>query len=139
MALENLNDAVMLVEVEAGGDFRLLLANQAFHDMSGFPDDSVGKKISDFLRAEDHEQAVEYFNRVVKSKRPVGYTQWAKVPVGRRAFEVQMVPVLNAVDQVVQVILVARDITELLDLQEEVRELRAKLRTSRPKPHGYVP
>jgi PAS domain S-box-containing protein len=127
-ALEHLNDAVMLVEVEDEDAFRLLLANQAFHDMSGFPPDSVGRRINEFLGTEDHEHALKWFRQVVKTKVPVTYTQWTKVPLGHRAFEVQMIPVLNAVEQVVQVILVARDITELLELRGELQTLRAARR-----------
>ena len=132
MALEHLNDAVMLLGVEGDNTFRLLLANQAFHDMSGFPPDSVGKRIDEFLRAEDHENAAKQFRHVVATKRPISYVQWAKVPLGHRAFEVQVVPVLSTVDQVVQIILVARDITELLEMKEEVESLRAAKRQ-----HGH--
>jgi hypothetical protein len=123
-AFENIKEAVMLVEVESGETYRLLLANKAFYDMSGFPQDSIGKDALEILGPQGYQWLEKQFKKVVETKQPIESMHWFKVPLGRRAYETQMLPVLNAVDQVVQIIILTRDVTELTKLKEEVQTLR---------------
>jgi PAS domain S-box-containing protein len=123
-AVESIKDAVMLIGVEDNA-YRLMMANKAFHDTSGFTADTVGKEVSELLDTKAYDFTSKHFQKVVETGAPVEYTQWFQVPLGRRAYEVRMVPITNAVDEVVQILVIARDITESARLKEEVQALRA--------------
>ena len=126
-AFDNIKDAVLLIGIEKGEIYRLLLANRIFHEISGFPVESIGREISEIVNPESFDFVTTKYRKVKKFKRSLEYTHWARVPAGRRAFEVQMIPVMNTVDEVVQIIVITRDVTAFANLKAEVQELRAQL------------
>lgn len=129
---DNIKDAVMLMNVEKNGEhFRLLLANKAFHDMSGFRPDCVGKELGEFVHPDHIEAMRQHYKRVTKLKKSHNYSTWADAPVGRRAYEIEIIPVLSTVDEVVQLIVLARDITKVAMLEEKVRALQAAVARKR--------
>lgn len=125
---DNIKDSVMLVSIEPDGVLRLLLANKAFHDTSGFGKDCVGKNLYDFIGPERHDLMKRRCRQMLKLKKPISYTTWSKVPRGKIAFEVELIPVLNTVDDVVQIIVLSRDVTQIAKLKEKVRRLKAARR-----------
>lgn len=123
--LDNIKEAVALVDIDKDGMATLLLANKAFHTLTGYKTDSIGNNIYELVEASQHKFLRKQFEKIMQFKQPVEYIIWAKVPVGRRAFEVEMIPVLNRKKDVKEVIVMFRDVTVLAKLQEEVRALRA--------------
>ena len=128
---DNIKDSVMLVSVESEDNLHLLLANKRFHDLSGFSKDCIGKNLYDFVDPERHKTMKRHYRQVINLKKPISYVTWSKVPRGRLAFEVDLIPVLNTVDEVVQIIVLARDVTKITVLEEQVRKLKA---SSSPRP-----
>ena len=126
-AFDNIRDAVVLVGIEQGNVYRLLVANKSFHDISGYPPDCIGKEVGEFASPDGFDYLTGRYKKVRERKRPVEYIRWSNVPAGRRAFEVQLIPITNTVDEVVQIIGIVRDVTTLLKLKNEVQELRALL------------
>lgn len=121
---DNIKEAVVLLSVEEDKQFRLILANKPFHSISGYQEDAVGKELAEFVPPDLIDTLRQQFSGVVKSKKPVSFTVWAKVPIGEHAYELDAIPVLSTVDEVVQIIILARDVTELTKLRQEVQELR---------------
>jgi PAS domain S-box-containing protein len=123
-AFDNIKDAVLLIGIEQDETYRLVLANKAFHDLSGFHTNCIGEKISEFVNAETYGFLHKQYQKIIEFKQPLEFTRWFTTPAGRKAYEVEMIPVLHA-DQVVQILGIARDVTELTKLKEEVQTLRA--------------
>lgn len=115
----------MLIGVESDNELRLLLANKRFHDLSGLGKDCIGKNLYEFINEERHRHMKKRYNKVIKIKKPMSYITWYKLPRGRIAFEVDIIPVLNTVDEVVQLIILSRDVTAVSTLKEQVRKLKA--------------
>lgn len=122
---DNIKDAVMLISIEPEDGYRLILTNQAFHSMSGFGKDCIGKDLSELVDTERHQFLKKRYRRVIKLKKPTSYRSWYIVPKGERAFEIDVIPVLNTVDEVVQLIVLARDVTKITKLEEKIRRLKA--------------
>jgi PAS domain S-box-containing protein len=124
--LDNIKEGVILVGIGPGGKFTLLFSNKAFHMMSGFGTDSVGKDMLELLHSSRHKFVRKHFEKVIKDRKPLEYTAWSPVPAGRRAFEIEMIPVVPASQkEVKEIIVTLRDVTQLIKLKEEVQTLRA--------------
>jgi len=129
---DNIRDAIMLIGIEPGNTYRLLLVNQVFLRISGYPADSVGKKVSEIVTPEGYAFLVQQYKKVMRSKKSLEYLRWSDVPAGRFAFEVQLLPVLNTVDECAQIIVITRNVTERENLREEVKKLRQRLEKKHP-------
>ena len=125
---DNIHDAILLIAVEPNEQYRLLLANSAFARNTGRTDVPVGKRIDEFVEPESYALLKPRYNKVVATKQPTTYQDWYNVPLGRQAFEVTLIPILNAVGQCVQIAAITRNITELSDLRVENKKLRAQLK-----------
>lgn len=126
--LDNIKEAVALLGIGPDDDISLLTANQAYHEITGYQSDTIGRNIFDFVDRKRHKFLKNQFEKMLIYKQPVEYTLWVHVPLGRRAFEVEMIPVLSARQSVVrEVIVMFRDVTATAELQEEVRTLRARI------------
>lgn len=123
--LDNIKEAVVLLGIDKDGMPTMLLANKAFHDMTGYKGDVIGQNIFEFVDAARHKFIRKQFEKILHYTQPVEFTLWVKVPIGRRAFEVEMIPVLTRKKEIKEIIVMVRDITNLAKLQEEVRTLRA--------------
>jgi len=123
---DNIADAIILIGVEPKGKYRLLLANDAFFASSGHTEDAIGREVVDIVHPDSYASLIKSYQKATRTKRPIELTSWYTVPRGRRAYHVKLIPITNTVGEVVQIAGLTRDITELLNLREEVRQLRAK-------------
>jgi PAS domain S-box-containing protein len=124
-AMDNIKDIVVLVGVEGQETYRLMFANKSFHDITGFPTNCIGERVSELVNPETFVFVKKQYGKVVEFKQPLEYTHWFTVPNGRRAFEVEMIPIFNASETVVQILSIARDVSEMAKLKEELRTVRA--------------
>ncbi len=129
---DNIADAIILIGVEPKGKYRLLLANDAFYMSSGHTEEALGREIVDIVHPDAYVALIKHYQKVVRTKRAVELTSWYTVPRGRRAFHVKLIPITNTVGDVVQIAGLNRDVTEILNLREEVRQLRAKQYRAKP-------
>ena len=120
---DNIQDSILLIGLEPQGVYRLLLANKPFFRTSGFPQDSLGKTVPEIVGEEPAKYLIRHYKTVIRTKKPLEYTRWSDVPTGRKAFEVQLIPILNTVGEVVQIAALTRDVTEVLELREQVAKL----------------
>ena len=124
---DSINDFILLVGVEPNNQFRLLLANEPFYRITGFPRDSVGKLVNDIVGATNFKTLCRHYKDVIDSKEPKEYTEWSELPSGKLAYHVRLIPVLNSVGEVVQLAAVIQDVTELEALRNQNKQLRQKL------------
>ncbi len=121
---DNTNDAILLIGVEPRGVYRLLLANKAFFADTGFAQDVVGKRISDVLLPQVYIMLSKHCQQVVRTKTPINFTLSSEVPIGRRTYEIRLIPIINTVGDVVQIAGLNRDVTEIQHLREQVKQLQ---------------
>ncbi len=124
---ENIHEAVLLIGVEANDQYRLILANNAYARITGRSKNPIGKLLEEYVLPQTYQQLKKRFKKVVATKQEMEYTEWYDVPSGRQAFEIKYIPILNAVGQCVQIATITRNVTELLQLREEIQLLRKQL------------
>ncbi len=124
---ENIDEAVLLIGVETNERYRLIIANAAYGHITGRTKDHIGQLIADYVEPEIYQRLKKHFKKVVASKQEVECIEWFNVPSGRRALEIKLIPIFNTVGQCVQIAAITRNITELLELREEVQQLRKRL------------
>jgi PAS domain S-box-containing protein len=127
---DNIDDAVLLIGVEPKGQYRLLMANEAFFRNTGYQrETSVGILLQEIIAPEDYMHRARQYHKVVTGKRPYTYQHWYNVPIGRQSYIIKLIPVLNAVGEVIQVASISRNTTELEMLKEKVAETTKTLET----------
>lgn len=125
---DNIADGILLINIEGPNAFRLTMANKPFLAFTGYPDDSIGKKLSDFTTPETSAFLARQLRKVIKTKKTVDYTHWADTPTGLRSFSGRLVPVFSTTGDTVQITAIIRDCTEQEQLREEVSRLRETVR-----------
>jgi PAS domain S-box-containing protein len=125
---DNIADGILLINVDSTDRFSLALANKTFFKFSGYPEDSIGKNVSEVVSHESYAFLSRQYKKVIRTKRPLGYLRWSEVPAGMRAFEVRLVPVFNTTGDCVQIAAIIHDATEREQLRKEVLHLRATVR-----------
>ena len=125
---DNIADGIVLISIGPGDEYRLAMANRPFYAFSGYPEDSAGKRLSDVASSESNIFLARHCKKVVKYKRPLDYLRWAEVPIGYRAFDVRLVPVLGVTGDVVQIACILHDATEREQMREEIERLRETVR-----------
>lgn len=117
---DNIKDAVLLIGIEPNNTYRLLMANDAFVRHTGHSKDEIGKPMKDITAPSSYKKLVKQYEKVIKTKRPVSYTEWYDVPIGRQVYDVQLLPIFNAVGECVQIAAITRNMTELYTLREQL-------------------
>ncbi len=138
--LDRIRDGAILIGVEADDVFRLMLANKAFHEISGYGAECIGKDVGEFVNPARYNAIKKQLKKAVALNQSAQYVSWTNVPAGRRAFEAEVVPIPNSAGKVVQIMVLVRDITKYTKLKEEVESLRAAsyLADSHPKNSGIA-
>lgn len=125
---DNIGDAILLVSVEPDEQYRLLMANDAFFRSTGHTPDAIGKPVHEVVSKESYTQIKPRYHHAVTARKPVAYTEWYDVPLGRQAFFVKVIPIMNAVGECVQLAVITRNVTEIELLREENTALKATVR-----------
>lgn len=125
---DNIADGILLINVEGSNTFRLVMANKPFFAFSGYPEDAIGKKTSEFLTSDQQSFLSRQFRKVVKTKKAVNYMRWAETPTGLRALSGNLVPIFGTTGDTVQIAAIVHDCTEQEQLREEINRLRETVR-----------
>jgi PAS domain-containing protein len=127
---DNISDAILLIGVEPNDNFRLLLANQGFTRGTGHSMDNIGKLISEIVLPKSYVTLSKKYKQVIATKNSMQFTTWYETPLGNQAYAVQLIPILSAVGECVQIAAISHNVTELCSLQDEVRRLKKELQTA---------
>jgi hypothetical protein len=128
---DTIDEAIMLIGVEPGETYRLLLANQAFTRITGRLEVPIGKPVAQTVSKQAYRLLKDQYRKVVATRQPLTFTDWYEVPLGREAFEVKLIPILNSVGECVQIAAITRSVTELYKLRAENEQLRVQLASER--------
>lgn len=121
---ENLDDAIILCELQ-NGVIEPVMANRGFYEGSGFKRTDDLKKIGESLA---HQEATKAFlekcyETLRRKENSLGETA-VTLPVGERKFQVKLIPVLNSLGEPTHIVFIGRDVTELLELREKLKQTK---------------
>jgi PAS domain-containing protein len=115
---DNIKDSVLFIGVERNHAYRLLMANHAFYTSTGHRENDIGKELHEIVAPSSYQKLVAHYDEVVKTKKPLEFTDTYDVPSGQRMYEVSLIPVLNAVGEAIQIAAISRDVTEIHNLRD---------------------
>lgn len=105
-------------------DFKVLVTNQAFLDMSGMPREKViGMSARDFRLLEQKGEGLGYV--IKQDARSVGEVT-VDLPSGIKILEQYGIPIRNAKGKTANILIVYNDITELRHEMEEIQKLKKR-------------
>lgn len=130
--LDNIGDSVLLISIEPDERFKLLITNKRFGRSSGYPSDSVGKYIDEIVSPDSYDKIVRRYKEAIRHKQPLSYSEWVDVPVGRRAYEVKMIPILDSVGECKQLVVITREISGVILTNQQLKQAKRFLRASTP-------
>jgi len=131
---DNLRDTILLVGVEPKEQYRLLLANEAFRKHTGHLKSDTGKLLSDIVLPDTYRVMAKHYNRAIHTKELVEFSGWFDVPLGRRAYEVKVIPILNAMSECVQLAVITHDVSELYTLRDRLMQIEHIVAPARQEP-----
>ena len=123
---DNLEEMIVLIGVEPDEKYRYLITNAAYSRITGRTESLAGRLVSEVAPPESWKLLKRHYKDVVTKKEAVEFTQTYEVPLGTQIYDIKLLPIMNAVGEVVQIAGIARNITELENLKSEVKELRGK-------------
>ncbi len=126
---DNVQDVVLLIAVEPGQTYRLLMANDAYFRETGYDRTTIGEALQDIVNKKSYAHLTAQYNAVIETKEALFFTHWYTVPNGEQAFSVKLIPILNALGEVVQIASISRNVTELEELRQKVTETTKALDT----------
>ena len=133
-------DGIVIAEQE-GSDNILIYANQAFEELTGYPEEEILYQDCRFLQAGDRDQAPlaevrealrrgEATRVVLRNYRKDGSLFWN---------ELSITPVFNDDDHLTYFIGIQRDVTELVRMREENDRLRERVAELESRLDGEKP
>lgn len=117
----NLAESLFVIAVEPDGRFLIDTINPAHARATGLDPVAVcGHPLEDVLPAETAAHVKARYSECVAAGRVIDYEETLALPGGQRTWHTVLVPVRDATGRIVQLLGSARDVTERLQLQEEL-------------------
>ncbi len=125
---DNIEDAVLLVGVEPKDTFRLLLCNEAFTRNSGHSKQDVGKTVKEVVSPKSYGKLIKRYKQAIKTKKKIQFVESYEVPIGRQTYAVTLLPILNVIGNCTQIVIITRNVTEIYELREKLKNRQTPLR-----------
>jgi PAS domain S-box-containing protein len=111
-----------------GRDHRYQRVNPAFERRYGMPAETfVGRHVAEFLGWEGFEKTAEAYYARCFAGEEVSYAEWFNIAFGRRYLAVTYSPLRSTSERVEAVLVISRDLTELVLASEALREAQMEL------------
>lgn len=124
---ENLDDAIVLCRVHSERHLEVLLVNQGFYQMTGYPKVKP-IELGESLAGQKQNQAfIEQCYKDIKQKKLITRTSEVKLPNGVKTVSYKTVPVINSLGEVTHAVFIGRDVTEAIAKDTRIAELEAQL------------
>ena len=117
----NLAESLFVVAVQPDGRFVIDTINPAHARATGLDPATVcGRVVDDALPPDVAAKVKARYSACVAAGGPIDYEETLDLPAGRRTWHTVLVPVRDNAGNVVQLLGSSRDVTERLELQEEL-------------------
>jgi two-component system, cell cycle sensor histidine kinase and response regulator CckA len=121
--LERIDELVGLMRVDSPGRYRILAANQAyFANSSKTRDEVIGKSLEEFLTPEGFKVWDAKAREVLAFKRPLRFESTTYTMKTPQILEQQWTPILDPFGNCSHILVVARNVTELKNVQDRLRQ-----------------
>lgn len=125
------SDYVVLHRVEAGPRFRYELVNRAMLELlRAREDDVIGRYVEDVVGAAYADMAADTFERLRRAGGPVHFVATVEISGVRRDISHTVTPIRDDTGDIVEMLWVARDHTDLRRVVRELGHIEAQFRSA---------
>lgn len=125
---DSIEEAIILVNVEPEGKYRLLMANDAFYRQSGYDrETTIGELVEKIVTVAGYKDLIQQYTNVVKTKKQVEFKRVYSVPLGKVSYQIKLIPILNAVGETIQIAGIIHDVSEVERLRQQVKKTNETL------------
>ncbi len=125
---ENVHDAVFVISVEEGAQFRFASVNRRFLEAINVPAaDVVGKRVQDVIPEPSCTMVIGHYLQAIDERKTVHWEETTPYPAGLKVGEVSVVPVFDGNGVCTQLIGTVHDITERKKHEAELKRHRDHL------------
>jgi len=133
---DNTSDCIFLLDVTCDGRFKFAGFNPAEEEAVGFSNTAVsGRFVEDVAGEKVAKGVIANYRRCVEVGTLISYEEELNLPIGRRYFHTNLIPVRDAAGRIHRIVGVARDTTERKRSLEALRAseewLRLAIQTGR--------
>lgn len=127
--IENVSDAITLLEVSPGPRFRYIDANRACERFSGIPREKmIGMYLGESASERNYELFLDSFTKAVSRKRSVHFEDVYIGDTETFVFETTLAPLFNSDNDCTHILLFSRDITQRKLMEAQLYESERKHR-----------
>ncbi len=126
--LDALPMQLVVYEIISRSEIRLILANQAVLDMSGFAEaELVGKQPGDFFPADEAERALRTVQTCIDSGATVEITAEVDLPHGRRWLQCACIPLRDDQGRITRAAILMQDVTAQKKQEQAERQRQEEI------------
>ena len=129
--LDNTQDAIFLVDVEADDEFRIARINNAEEDVLGLSaSEATGKEIGELFDEEIANSVRSRYRECLEEQEPVDYEETYDLPDETATFQTKLSPVVRD-GEIEQIVGVTRDLTRRKERERQLRERERELQRTK--------
>ena len=123
-AFNTVSDVIYVLEVQADGRLKFLSINHAFTKYTGIDTaERIDKYVDEAVPSPLRELELMHYQQAIQTGKSVTFEESAVYPTGKHYTIVTCTPLIDANGQCYRLICSARDITDIIDSQNEIRRL----------------
>ncbi|WP_409344119.1 PAS domain S-box protein [Paenibacillus sp. MBLB4367] len=127
--IENVSDAISLLEVVPGPRFRYIDVNRACERYNGLPREAIiGKYLDEILDDKGHELFLKWFEKAESRKQSVHFEGDYPINRDQNMFDTTLAPLFDANNECKHLLLFSRDITRRKLMETQLLESERKHR-----------
>ncbi len=123
-AFNTVSDVIYVLDVQSDGRLRFISINQAFTKYTGIStEERINKFVDEAIPSPLRELELSHYREAIATGKSVTFEESATYPTGKHYTIVTCTPLMDAQGKCYRLICSARDITDIIDSQNEIRRL----------------